>query len=357
MREANEPAGEIVAVLYGRLLPDAGPDDLDILEETAFISSALTRLGYTPVRFETGLDTAELESELTKLRPALVFNLVDAIDGCEEHVTVAPDMLERLGLAYTGVSARGIRLASNKPAAKKIMEHAGIPTPKAVTGTVHSLTFEDASGKSRAYIIKPASGSASDGIDDEAVLRSSRDVAHINAWRWNQLACGNAYIEHFVEGREVAGALLEGPEGPQVLPPSEMLFLGYSPEKPKIVGYAAKWLSDSFEYCNTQRRLRFPAEDQPLLRRLSDIAVECWNNFHLGGYARIDFRVDLQSRPWVVDINPNPCLSEDGGFVAAATEAGLTSTDVVRRIVSYPVVSLGEKAAGRPGFYEEGPHA
>ena len=335
-----------VAVLYGRLLPDAGLDDQDILNEAAFISSALSDLGYRPVCFEVGLDTSDLEGELLELRPALVFNLADAIDGREEYVNVAPDMLDRLGLLYSGTSAGAMRLASNKPKSKEIMGRAGIPTPAAVKAAVADLSFTDAAGLPKGYIIKPVSGSASDGIDDGSVLRSRSDVENISPSKLRALATGEAYIEPFIAGREFAVALLAGPEGPEVLPPAEILFRGYAKDKPKIVGYAAKWLQDSFEYKNTPRRFSFKAMDRPIISRLADLALRCWNSFGLGGYARIDFRVDDHDDAWVIDINPNPCLSADAGFMASAAQAGLTITDVVRRIVSFPA-GMGRPAASR----------
>jgi D-alanine-D-alanine ligase len=64
-----------------------------------------------------------------------------------------------------------------------------------------------------------------------------------------------------------------------------------------------------------------------------DIARRCWPLFGLRGYARVDFRVDESNQPWVLEINANPCLSPDAGFVAAASQAGLSYRQVVERIV------------------------
>ena len=64
------------------------------------------------------------------------------------------------------------------------------------------------------------------------------------------------------------------------------------------------------------------------------IASHCWKFFNLSGYARVDFRVDGDNRPWVLEINTNPCLSPDGGFHAAADHNNLSFTDLVERIVN-----------------------
>ncbi len=115
--------------------------------------------------------------------------------------------------------------------------------------------------------------------------------------------------------------------------PAEIRFLGYPQEKPRFVGYNAKWDESSFEYRSTPRSFDFGPEDAPLLADLARLSAECWEIFGLRGYARVDFRVDAGGRPWVLEVNTNPCLSPDAGFMAAAGRAGLSGDDVVRRIV------------------------
>jgi hypothetical protein len=48
----------------------------------------------------------------------------------------------------------------------------------------------------------------------------------------------------------------------------------------------------------------------------------------------VDFRVDRDGRPWVLEINTNPCLAPDAGFLAAAARAKLDITSVVERILA-----------------------
>jgi D-alanine-D-alanine ligase len=102
---------------------------------------------------------------------------------------------------------------------------------------------------------------------------------------------------------------------------------------PRIVDYAAKWEKNTFGYQHTVRRFDFPPPDEPLIDALVVLARRCWEAFGLGGYARVDFRVDADGRPWVLEVNANPSLSPDAGYAAALAQAGLPFTEAVRRII------------------------
>ncbi|MCB1150495.1 D-alanine--D-alanine ligase, partial [bacterium] len=142
------------------------------------------------------------------------------------------------------------------------------------------------------------------------------------------------FAEAFVEGREFNIALLEGPAGRAVLPPAEILFPDYPEGKPRIVGYAAKWDPGSFEYTHTVRS--FPTEDRdgPLLAEVGRLARACWDLYGLRGWARVDFRVDARGRPFILEVNANPCLAPDAGFAAALDRAGTSFADAVAHILA-----------------------
>jgi len=150
--------------------------------------------------------------------------------------------------------------------------------------------------------------------------------------RLDQLG-GECFAEQFVDGREFNLSMLASQEGPEVLPPAEMRFIDYPPGKWKVVGYRAKWDEGSFESLHTERSFEFAKSERPLLQKLMETARKCWDLFGLRGYARVDFRVDEQNQPWVLEINANPCLSPDAGFVAAASQGGLSYRQVVKRII------------------------
>jgi D-alanine-D-alanine ligase len=66
---------------------------------------------------------------------------------------------------------------------------------------------------------------------------------------------------------------------------------------------------------------------------LRRVALDCWALFRLDGYARVDFRVDELGKPWVLEVNANPCLSPDAGFAAALAEAGIGYEAAVARLI------------------------
>ena len=141
------------------------------------------------------------------------------------------------------------------------------------------------------------------------------------------------FAEDYIDGREFNLSVLATDLGPSVLPSAEIEFTDFPADKPKIVGHDAKWNEHTAEYMNTPRRFTFTHGDQPLLDELQSLARRCWEVFCLRGYARVDFRVDADGQPWILEINANPCLSPDAGFAAAVAQAGLTFDTVVSRIL------------------------
>ncbi|MDQ2696149.1 MAG: D-alanine--D-alanine ligase, partial [Pseudomonadota bacterium] len=185
-------------------------------------------------------------------------------------------------------------------------------------------------GEDGLWIVKSVWEHASIGLDDAALV-PARDVAAALARRRGRWG-GDWFAERYIDGREFNLALLAGPHGPEVLPAAEIVFQDFPPDMPRIVGYAAKWDADSFACRHTVRT--FPGDaDRPLLAAMQELALRCWRLFGLAGYARVDFRVDGAGRPWVLEVNANPCLSPDAGFMASANRAGYGFDDVVRRLV------------------------
>lgn len=318
-----------VLLLYDRAaLKTESADQADALVQAQTAREALESLGYECHEAGIGLDLEALKENLERIRPSFVFNLVESLDSKGRLIPLVPMLLETLGVPYTGAPADAVYLTSNKLLTKMILISRGIAAPPLIGPK--DLEY----GRKAPVIIKSVWEHASVGLDEDSILKEA-DPSDLERElsRRRGIFGGQGFAEKYIEGREFNLSLIADPKGPRVLPPAEIIFRNYPPTKPKVVGYRAKWEEDSFEYANTPRRFSFPEEDRDLLVRLSSIALECWRLFGLRGYARVDFRVDRDSTPWVLEINTNPCLSPDAGFMAAAAEAGLDARSVIEAIV------------------------
>jgi D-alanine-D-alanine ligase len=298
-----------VLILHDSQAAEGRRDASDVLIEAVAIAAALERLGYAPEVVPVGLDLGALERHVEKRSPLAVVNLVESLAGRGELIHVVPALLEALGVPFTGCSASAQCLSSNKLTAKRLLAAAGLPVPALL----------EPGADADAWIVKSLWEHASLGLDDSSVIADRAAVARTLAARRTEFG-GEWFAEAFVPGRELNVAVIAAPDGPRVLPVAEIRFVDFPAAKPAIVGYAAKWDAESFEYRNTRRAFGVDAE---LAARVGKIALECWRLFGLDGYARVDFRIDAQRRPWVLEVNANPCLSPDAGFAAALTAGGI----------------------------------
>jgi D-alanine-D-alanine ligase len=321
-----------VAVLFDRVPPGARADEADALDQAAAIEAALEELGHDHARVGLTLDLSAAARELRQIQPDVVFNIVESIDRHGRLAPTAPALLDALGLAYTGAPAEALYLTTSKLLTKQLLHAHGIDTPAwfCLEGPRHPAP--PLPGR---YIVKSVWEDASIGLEDDSVV----EVADLDQLRREVSSRtpklgGQAFAEVYVAGREFNISVVGG-EGdrPRALPPAEIHFVGYPDDRPKVVGYRAKWDDTSYEFHNTPRSFEFPASDAALLDRLRALSEQCWTVFGIRGYARVDFRVDESGTPFVLELNANPCLSPDAGFAAAVRQAGIGFTDLVRRLL------------------------
>jgi D-alanine-D-alanine ligase len=309
---------------------ESRPDETDTIVAAEAVAAALTRLGYSTEIIALAPDLRGIDM-LPARRPLVVFNLTDAVGGNCRLAPMVPARLDALKLAYTGGGTSAWLDTLSKIGTKLKLEHAGLPTP---------VWSEDGKGLAphARYIVKPVWEHGSLGIDPASVVRGV-DAARViveRALRWNT----EHFAEAYIDGREFAVAMMEGPQGVELLPIRETVFQGFADGQPLITDYDAKWTPGSQAYQGTPRRFGLEREDPELAAELTRLALACWDLFKLDGYARVDFRADRNGAPFILEVNMNPCLGTDAGFAASAQEAGLSYDALVGRIVEASLVRL-----------------
>jgi D-alanine-D-alanine ligase len=316
--------GKSAVILHNQVTADSPKDELDVLVQAAEIERSLADLGYRPVIVPFSLDVKQAMDSIRRIDPLFVFNLVESVAGDGRLIHLAPALLDHMGVRYTGSSQETIFVTSNKLLGKKLLQQSGVATPPWLGVGSESPDVDPGT-----YLLKSSWEHASNWFADDSIVRVG-DAPELRALlAMKNRGGGGFYAERYIEGREFNQAILAG----EFLPMAEIRFVEFPDDKLRIVDFRAKWEEESFEYTHTRRSFDFPEADRPLLAQLRAVAGRCWDGFSLGGYARVDFRVDGENRPWVLEINTNPCLSPDGGFAAAAARGGLSFTGMVQRIV------------------------
>ncbi len=299
-------------------------DELDTVLEVQQVTEALKTLGHEVSRLSFSLNLERIKEKLLASSPDLIFNLVETLEGCR-LLHLAPALFESMGLRYTGGNSHALMSSSDKLFAKRLMYKEDLPTPPWIEA---STTGSLLGFLGRPLIIKPVAEEASVGITDASV-----QTFHDEPSLKEALAGGALFAETFIQGREFSVSLLTFEGETIVFDPAEMLFIDYPSDKPAIVGYEAKWEETSFEYIHTQRTFSFTQEDEPLLKKLQELSHKAFLLFGEKGYARVDFRIDEWGDPFILEVNLNPCIAQDSGFVAAAQRAGFTYEKMIAMII------------------------
>jgi len=317
--------GKKCCIIFNQPRDNALPDELDVLVQVDFIEETLHKLGIETRKKGITNDFMREIAELSMEEDDFVFNLVESINNKGELCYFVPALLNMHNIPYTGNPVEAMFITTSKSLTSKTLKKAGINNPGGYEPSNHKKLIPG-----QRYIIKPVWEDGSLGITGESVFTYTQEYGK----KLEVFKDSHWIIEDYIDGREFNISVLAGKNGPEVMPPAEMVFHNFKDHQPKIVDFRAKWEEGTFEYENTVRN--FPGEKlNPVLKeKIMSAAMSCWNVFGLRGYARVDMRIDKNDNPYVIEVNANPCLSPDSGVVAAITAAGIPFTTVVERIIN-----------------------
>ena len=244
----------------------------------------------------------------------LVFNLCENLGGRPEDEPQVPEKLEQLGFHYTGSSPRTLATCLNKSYTKAQLTRLDVPTaPYQVFNRADAAVNVPLPA-----IVKPQAQDASIGIDRNSVVHDERALRQrveyiLDTYRQPAL------VEAFIVGREFNVGVW-GNGVAHTLPLAEIDFSAWPDPYRHIVHFEAKWDETAREY--QTMNVLCPAQVEPdLAGRIEHVVLAAYRAMGCRDYARVDLRVK-DGVPYVLEVNPNPCLATDGGFANAARVAG-----------------------------------
>jgi len=285
----------------------------------ARVAQALEALGHEVLPVDPG---SGLIAELLELQVDCAFVALHGREGEDGTLQAA---LEAAAVPYTGSGPAACALCSDKDLARRLLAAAGLPTlpartldERAVREFGAAATLERvAADVGPELIVKPVHGGSAIGmkrVDGADELPAA--LAGVFAYDDRVL------IERRIVGRELAIAVLGDGEHAQALPVVEI--------RPRGAGdydYDARYAIGGSSF-------RCPAElDADLAAELAQIALRAHSLLGCRALSRVDMLLDQAGRPWVLEVDAVPGMTETSLLPQAAAAAGLEWNEVVRRVL------------------------
>ncbi len=285
-------------------------------------------------------DFARALRRILQLAPDIILNFVEALAGdtnFEGHIAGAFEILD---IEFTGNKALTLGNCLNKLKTKQILRSLGVRTPRYILARLNSRLAEADFKLKFPLILKLNKEDASIGISENSVVNDFQTLQAQLDFLFRTFH-QDVLIEECLPGREISAAIL----GDRVLPLSEISYQDLPAHLPRIVTYEAKWSLHSAYYQGTVPVC--PAMvDEELRALIEKKALAAFNAMDCRDYARIDFRLSKRDIPHVIDVNPNPDLSPESGFIRSASHAGISYEEVLFTLVEFALQR--SSASGRP---------
>jgi D-alanine-D-alanine ligase len=285
------------------------------LRSGARVEDALKRLDYEVVPIDVAVD---LIRRLRHAEPDVAFIAMHGRDG--EDGTVQ-ELLEILGIPYTGSGVLACMRAMDKVLAKHLMIEADIPTPEFFAFSETAFRELGAAEALPAIqerldfpiVVKPSSQGSALGIK---FARSAADVpaALVAAFSYDS----RVLLERHVDGRDLAVSILDG----EALPVVEAV-----PRDEEFYDFEARYEIGRTDFL-------CPADLPPgITEQTQDLALRTYRLLGCSAFARVDLMLDTAGELTVLEANPIPGLTETSLLPQAAEAAGISFDELVGRIV------------------------
>jgi len=283
------------------------------------IAKAIESQGYKVKRIG---NVASVLEKIGSLNVDIVFNISEGLSGRNRESQV-PVLLEMAGIPFVGSDALTLSLTLDKVMAKKIFIAEKVPTPKFFEiKSVDNLV--DTDHLKFPLIVKPRFEGSSKGLSENSRVETKEELAKQAAYvikTYKQ----PVLVEEFISGQEFTVAVV-GNDPSEVLPVVQIKIDGRLKLNDKFYTFA-RITSDRLQYTCPARI------SQELKNKISQLALKAYNAVECRDFGRIDFRVDNDGNPYVLEINPLPSLSTEDVFPLVAKEIGLTYEQMVGKIL------------------------
>lgn len=283
------------------------------------VCDALAERGYKVLALDV---TPELVSTLRAEKPDAVYI---ALHGKHGEDGTIQELLEFLGIPYTGPGVAASALAWNKAVSKRLFQRAGIPTPAWVAFTADA--FKQAGAATALDLVPDAVGGfpvAVKPAEQGSALGLAR-VTGADALPEALLAAlsysDTAIVEKWIDGVELAVSVLESADGVRVLPPVEMV------PKSGLFDFNAMYTPGETDYYVPARLAPGQEAEVVALAERVHLLLGCER------VSRVDMVLGTDGIPYVLEVNTSPGMTETSLLPMAAAAVGMDFQELVTSMV------------------------
>jgi D-alanine-D-alanine ligase len=288
-----------------------------VTEEYEAIANALKKQGYKVILLNIK-DDIQILIDLIKINPPdVVFNLIEFYRDDPNVEYLIAGLFNLYGVRYTGARPFTLALCQRKGMTKQLLLANNVPTPR------YRLLMEPKlpgrHGLHYPMIVKPSREDASSGVDKGSVVYNLEQLNERIKKTFEEFR-PPILVEEFIEGRELHVSVL-GNDPPEVLPIIEFDFSELPEDHPNIISYDAKW---------NPAKLTKRVE-----KKVKAAVLEAYKVTGCTDYARLDLRLTKDNKVFVLEVNPNPDLTEGVSFMESAEKYGLSFGETLEKIVEF----------------------
>jgi len=311
----------------------AGKPDAEVLEYKTEhdVMTGLRELAHEVQPLGLDDDLTPLRQAIQNFKPHIVFNLLEEFCGEAMLDQNVVSYLELVQVPYTGCNPRGLILARDKALSKKILHYHRIRVPRFAVVPAGRKLKRKPDRLEYPLIVKSQVEEASFGIAEASIVNNDEKLAERIEFMHAKVGT-SLILEQYVDGRELYVGVM-GNRRLQVLPVWELEMRRLRSDAPKIATRHVKW-NRKFQ---KRRGVKIgPARDLPpgLERLLMKTTKRVYRLLQLSGYARMDFRLDAEGRPYFLEANPNADIGYGEEFAEAAEAAGIDYEALLDRLLT-----------------------
>ncbi|MBI2619601.1 MAG: ATP-grasp domain-containing protein [Ignavibacteriales bacterium] len=299
-----------------------------VMEEYEAIVTALNKEGFNASALNLEDDLERLHDLLSSDPPDVIFNLVEYFRDDPKLEQMVAGIFDLYRVPYTGAGPFALALCQRKGLTKQLLLANGVLTPR--YHVLHKPHLKSRHGLRYPLIVKPAREDASTGVENESVVYNLEQLNERIVHAFKEFT-PPILVEEFIEGRELHVSVF-GNDSPNVFPIIEYDFSKLPPEYPRIISYAAKWepLKEEFHRVDSVCPAKLSKRVEKKVREQALLAYETTS---CRDYARIDVRLSKENKVYILEVNPNPDLTESVSFMESAEKAGFSFSETLRMIV------------------------